>query len=86
MLRQLLTLLAVLSGFTLAAGPVTPAQASVVSVAQMAERSDCVVAGARPVELVGAMVDKRSAKVACPRPVLVIHVPAVMLRVDRSRE
>ena len=86
MLRQLLTLLAVISGFTLTASPVHAAAASVVSVAQAAERSDCVVQGTRPVQLAESFATWPQLRRPCQRPVLIVQVPTVMLRVDRSRE
>lgn len=86
MLRQLLTLLAVISGFTLTASPVQAAQASVVSIVQTAERGECVAQGARPMQLVEKSATASQLISPCERIVLVVHIPTVMLRVDRSRE
>jgi hypothetical protein len=86
MLRQLLTLLAVISGFTLTASPVQAAQASAVSIVQAAERSDCIVQGSRPIQLVETSAAGPQTRLPCERPVLVVYTPTVMLRVDRSRE
>jgi len=86
MLRQLLTLLAVISGFTLAASPVLAAEASVVSVAQAAERADCAVQGTRPIQLADTAAFGAIKRQPCARPVLIVPVPTVMLRVDRAHE
>lgn len=86
MLRKLLTLLAVISGFTLTASPVQAAQASAVSVMQAAERADCVVQGTRPIQLAETAAFRANNRQGCTRPVLIVQVPTVMLRVDRSRE
>ena len=86
MLRQLLTLLAVISGFTLSASPVHATQASVVAVTQAAERADCVVQGTRPIQLADMAAFGAIRRQPCERPVMVVQVPTVMLRVDRSRE
>jgi hypothetical protein len=86
MLRQLLTLLAVISGFTLTASPVSASQASAVSVMQAAERADCVVQGTRPIQLSETARFGAINRQPCTRTVLVVQVPTVMLRVDRSRE
>jgi len=86
MLRQLLTLLAVISGFTLSASPVQATPASVVSVVQAAERGECIVQGSRPIQLTEISATGPRAKRPCERTVLIVQVPTVMLRVDRSRE
>jgi len=86
MLRQLLTLLAVISGFTLSASPVQAAQASVVTVVQVADRADCVVQGTRPIQMAETGALGAIKRQPCTRTVLIVQIPTVMLRVDRSRE
>jgi hypothetical protein len=86
MLRKLLTLLAVISGFTLTASPVHAAQGQAVSVMQTAERADCVVQGTHPIQLADTATFGANNRQPCTRPVLIVQVPTVMLRVDRSRE
>ena len=86
MLRQLLTLMAVICGFTLTAQPVLAAQSNVVSVAQAAERADSAVQGTRPAQLAETIEFGPSAFRPSEQPTLVVQVPTVMLRVDRSRE
>ena len=86
MLRQLLTLLAVISGFTLTAQPVLAAQANVVSVVAAVDRADCVVQGTRPIQISDHAAVGPSTRRPCERPVLRVQIPTVMLRVDRSRE
>ena len=86
MLRQLLTLLAVISGFTLAAEPVSAADARVVSIAA-AHQADCAIVAAAPVQQVR---DARSsdAPLAAPRalPPAFALAPSVRIKVDHTRE
>jgi len=86
MLRQLLTLLAVISGFTLAAEPVSAADVRAVSVAA-AEQADCTPVVTAPLQF-GTVRRSRSTSqsLPCPqRPVIVVS-PPVMLQIDRARE
>ncbi len=86
MLRQLLTLLALISGLGLATTPAVAAQANVVSVAAMADSEDCKSTASRPLELVSIVAGARDARKPCkPRP-MVVWTPTVQLQVDRSRE
>ena len=86
MLRQLLTLMAVICGFTLSAAPVQASPTSVVSVVQAAERGDCIVQGSRPIQLVEVSATGPAARRPCERTVLIVQVPTVMLRIDRAHE
>ena len=87
MLRQLLTLLAVISGFTLAAEPVSAAEARMVSVAaeEALELASGIVAA--PLHL-AQPADERAGQAALPRPARVVAyaTPAVRLKADRARE
>jgi len=87
MLRQLLTLLAVISGFTLAAEPVSAADVRAVSVAATDSQTDCTPVVSAPMQF-GTVRQSSSAAQPqpCPqRPVIVVS-PPVMLQVDRARE
>ena len=87
MLRQLLTLLAVISGFTLAAEPVAAADVRAVSVAAAQAGEDCQAIVAGPLQFGGRKARQRDADDArCDRPVVVIVTPAVQLQADRARE
>ena len=86
MLRQLLTLLAVISGFTLAATPVSAADARAVSIAALQEKEDCKPVVHGPLQY-GAQDQQQpaDAKKPCKKPV-VVTAPPVMLHADRARE
>jgi len=87
MLRQLLTILAVLTGLT---ATVAPAQAL-----DMGTRAVVVAEQAGAVAAQNALAVTRTQSPARrpdprepvrPRPVIVIHTPTVMLQADRARE
>ncbi|MBH5322805.1 hypothetical protein [Aurantiacibacter sediminis] len=87
MLRQLLTLLAVFSGFTLAAEPVQAAQGAVVSVASASECMEAQPAVYASVE--HSAVAQASAVVAdkgCEQRAQILPAPSIMLQADRARE
>ena len=87
MLRQLLTLLAVLSGFTLAAEPVSAAQGAVVSVASAGEAADCRPVVNAPMQLAATrQIGIGSPNRRCVRRPVVVTPPTVQLQVDRARE
>lgn len=87
MLRQLLTLLAVISGFTLAAEPVAAAQGAVVSVAASSEAADQQPSSYMLAEQL-SIVDRRSAQTFEPagQRIAIGHAPSVRLQADRARE
>jgi hypothetical protein len=87
MLRQLLTLLAVISGFTLAAEPVAAAQGAVVSVASADAQTDCAPIANAPLQMAEARQANR-AQQALPYPArpAIVSVPTVYLQADRARE
>ncbi|RIV83362.1 hypothetical protein [Aurantiacibacter zhengii] len=85
MLRQLLTLLALVSGLGLVATPAVAAQANVVSVAASGDTSDCQVVSL-PLELVRGKARDPQVRQPCrPRP-LIVHTPTVQLQADRAHE
>lgn len=86
MLRQLLTLLAVFSGFTLAAEPVSAADAHLISVAA-AEQADCAAIVSMPVQLrqKSPVGDVLQASPCATQPAIA-PAPSVRIQVDRSRE
>lgn len=86
MLRQLLTLLALISGLGLATTPAVAAQASVVSVAAAGAAEDCQAVSAQPLEFTrGKPLRQRTQAPCTPKPVIV-WTPTVQLQVDRARE
>ncbi|WAT18540.1 hypothetical protein OZN62_02870 [Aurantiacibacter sp. MUD11] len=86
MLRQLLTLLAVISGLGLSAAPAVAAEASVISVAAAGASEDCQAVVSMPLEFSrGSMARSLRGKPCQPAPVIVI-TPTVQLQADRARE
>lgn len=86
MLRQLLTLLAVISGFTLAAEPVSAAEMRAVSVSAAQAGDDCQHTVAVPVAEDAVAARRSVTTVEFVRPVPAIVSPTVQLKVDRARE
>ena len=86
MLRQLLTLLALVSGFGLASTPAVAAQASVVSVAAMAEAGDCQTTAPGPLEVLGTSAATRGDSKPCKPKPIIVWTPTVQLQADRARE
>ena len=86
MLRQLLTLLAVISGFTLAAEPVSAADARAVSVAAEALGEDGLTAAleAQSRAIVSPAIGQ-VAQAAVPA-IAITPQPTVYLQSDRARE
>lgn len=86
MLRQLLTLLALISGLGLAATPATAAHANVVSVAATSDTAECPTITTQPLQhSLGLMKAERTQQPCKPKPVI-IWTPTVQLQVDRARE
>lgn len=89
MLRRLLTLIAICAGLTAVAEPARAAVTMVESV-RMVERASAacaarVAVGRAPISLQSADLIRDKSK-PCPRPTIIVIVPTVMLRIDRSRE
>ncbi|RIV87386.1 hypothetical protein D2V17_08300 [Aurantiacibacter xanthus] len=86
MLRRLLTLLAVMSGFALVAEPARAVEAGVVSMAEAADSGDCSTIVAAPLELsAGKAARVPMARPCAGRPV-VVWSPTVQLQADRALE
>ncbi|GGD52796.1 hypothetical protein GRI62_05190 [Erythrobacter arachoides] len=87
MLRQLLTLLAVISGFTLVAEPVSATDLREISAAATAAQdlADCRPVVAAPLQLAQARQRDRVDTRRCQRRIVVI-TPAVQLQADRAHE
>ena len=87
MLRQLLTLLAVLSGFTLAAEPVSASDLREISVAASAaqDQAECRPVISAPMQLGQAAQRDRVDTRRCQRRV-VVRTPSVQLQADRAHE
>lgn len=87
MLRQLLTLLAVISGLTLVAEPARALDADVVSMVQAsAEQGDCTVTVGPPLQLSEAGLALASTAKPCKNVAIVVVTPPVQLKADRARE
>ncbi|VVT17315.1 hypothetical protein [Erythrobacter sp. EC-HK427] len=88
MLRQLLTLLAVFSGFTLAAEPVQAAQGAVVSVAASAAASEQQAAGYTLGEQQLSVAETLQTQTfeAAEQRFAIPAAPSVRLQADRARE
>lgn len=87
MLRQLLTLLAVFSGFTLAAEPVSAADVRAVSVAATGEQADCAATDSTPIQhrQTGSVRDVLQTWLHAHEPTIA-PAPRVYIQVDRARE
>ncbi len=85
MLRQVLTLLAVISGLTLVAEPARALDTDIVSIAEAAD-NDCELKGARPAELISGVIARAERDKPCPKATLVVWFPPVILQVDRAHE
>jgi hypothetical protein len=89
MLRQLLTVLAILTGLAAAGAPAQAAQANdvasvrLVAVAEFAAK--CALPSSGPA-LTTPAPQRDAAKSPCPKPRPPIVLPPVMLRVDRALE
>lgn len=86
MLRQLLTLLALVSGLGLAATPAVAAQASVVSVAAAGDAEDCQTIASQPLEFSRGVPSGRSEQTPCSTRPIIVWTPTVQLQADRARE
>lgn len=87
MLRQLLTLLAVFSGFTLAAEPVSAAETRVVSITAARAADDCTPVVSSPLQLESNSDARRNQRQdPCPKRKVIIWSPSVQLHADRARE
>ena len=86
MLRQLFTLLAVMSGFALVAEPVRAAQADVVSMVLASDEADCAAAAMVPQPFAQPIVAVAPAEVPLERSAPCVVVPTVRMKVDRTRE
>ena len=90
MMRQLLTLIAILTGLTALGAPaqarmsaIDDVQVQVAGDAAAACSSAQILARAAPAGPLGRGVGQAS---FCPRPSMVIVIPPVMLQADRARE
>ena len=86
MLRQLLTLLAVISGLGLSAQPALAAEASVVSVAASGDVEDCQTVVTRPLEFSRSLPARLRGQKPCKPVVMIVPAPPVQLQADRARE
>ena len=89
MLRQLLTIFAILTGLAAASAPAQAAQlndvASVRLVASAEFASKCTLPNSGPA-LTAPTPQKDVAKTPCPKPRPPVALPPVMLRADRALE
>ena len=85
MFRQVLTLLAVISGLTLVAEPARALDTDIVSIAEAADH-ECELKGTRPAELISGVIARAEQDKPCRKVKLVIWMPPVMLPADRAHE
>lgn len=85
MLRQLLTLLAVISGLTLVAQPAHALDADIVSIAEAAD-SQCDIKGTAPIQLTTGVIARAEQDKPCRKVRILIWIPPVMLQADRAWE
>ena len=81
MLRQLLTLFALISGLGLTATPAVAAQANVVSVAAAGQP-----ATTQPIQLMRETPRNQHKRQGCGHQPVIIWTPTVQLQADRARE
>lgn len=86
MLRQLLTLLALISGLGFTASPAVAAQADIVSVAAAGEAADCQTITAQPVEFYRGFSRAQRGQSPCSPKPIIVWTPTVQLQADRARE
>ena len=86
MLRQLLTLLAVITGLGLSAQPAAATEAQVVSVTAAGDERPCVIVIQRPSTPMRFGDPEGPASRKCDRPVIVVAPAPVQLKADRARE
>jgi hypothetical protein len=89
MLRQLLTVLAILTGLAAAGAPVQAAQVNEVASVRLVATAELTVKCTMPSSgpaLTPPQVLKDGVKSPCPRPRPPIVLPPVMLRADRALE
>lgn len=86
MLRQLLTLLALVSGLGLATTPAVAAQASVVSIASAGSAEDCQTSARQQVQQAPRSATGRSTAAASILKPADVLMPTVQLQADRARE
>jgi hypothetical protein len=86
MLRQLLTLFALISGLGLTATPAVAAQANVVSVAAAGETAACQPVTTQPIHLMREMPRNQHKRQGCGHQPVIIWTPTVQLQADRARE
>lgn len=87
MLRQLLTLLAVLTGLTATVAPVQALDMGVRAV-QVADQAGLAAVGAEQSVAVQTITPRRAERreTVRPRPVILVQTPTVMLKADRAHE
>ena len=86
MLRRLLTLLAVMSGFALVAEPARAVEADLVAMAEAADSGDCSTIVAAPLELSVARAAVAPMRSPCGERPVVVWSPTVQLQADRALE
>ena len=86
MLRRLLTLLAVICGFALAAEPARAVPADVVSVAQTADKGEVAAVALVLKPFARAIMAVARVQRQVERNALELRVNTVELRIDRARE
>ena len=86
MLRQLLTLLAIFSGFGLVASPAQAAQVSEITVAITGEAEDCKPVASPVLQGYELGLADGAEPIACRKKRIILPTPTVMLRADRARE
>ena len=88
MLRQLLTMLAVLTGLTATAVPAHALETGVQAVEMAQDGANCAVQAMVPSgdwseASTDILADRQN---FCPRPIILIDTPTVQLQADRARE
>ncbi|WP_137679066.1 hypothetical protein [Aurantiacibacter suaedae] len=86
MLRRLLTLLAVMSGFALVAEPARAVEADVVSLAEAADCGDCSAIVVAPLEFSASRTAIAPMRRPCGERPVVVWSPSVQLQADRALE
>ncbi len=87
MIRQLLALVALITGLAAVAEPAQARYADIQAASQAAQRdASCKQRAVASTVATGRAWDRADQPKVCPRPQIVIIVPPVMLQADRARE
>ena len=86
MLRQLLTLLAVITGLTAAVEPARALETGVARIELAERQANCTPQQGGTVLQIAGSSATQARQAPCVRPAMSVRLPTVMLQADRARE